>query len=71
MVILSIALHFFAAKVTTDKSKSPEKSRDLNMEFALADFFDDHDKWYILSSFGLFMGASPSSRLEKKQTINS
>ena len=71
MVILSIALHFFAAKVTTDKSKSPKKSRDLNMDFALADFFNDHDKWYILSSFGLFMGASPSSRLEKKQTINS
>ena len=41
------------------------------MEFALTDFFDDHDKWCILSSFGLFMGASPSSRLEKKQTINS
>ena len=57
IVIMGIALHFFTAKVTTDKSKSPEKSRDLNQECALADFFDDHDKWHILSSFGLFVGA--------------
>ena len=57
IVIMSIALYFFTRKATTDKSKSPEESRDLNKECALADFFDDHDKWHILSSFGLFVGA--------------
>ena len=54
IAIMGIALYFFTEKATTDKSKSPEKSRDLNEE---CDFFDDHDKWHILSSFGLFMGA--------------
>ena len=54
IAIMGIALYFFIKKATTDKSKSPEKSRDLNEE---CDFFDDHDKWHILSSFGLFVGA--------------
>ena len=57
VAIMIIALHFFIDEATTDKSKSPEKSRDLNKECAWANFFDDHDKWHILSSFGLFMGA--------------
>ena len=57
VAIMTIALHFFIDEATTDKSKSPEKSRDLNKECAWANFFDDHDKWHILSSFGLFMGA--------------
>ena len=57
MVIMGVALYFFRGKATTDKSESPEKSRDLNGECFSSDFFDDHDIWHILSSSGLFMGA--------------
>ena len=57
VVILIIALIFFLAKATTNKTESPEKSRDLNKECVSYDFFDDHDMWHILSSCGLFMGA--------------
>ena len=57
MVIMGVALYFFREKATTDKSESPEKSRDLNGECFSSDFFDDHDIWHILSSSGLFMGA--------------
>ena len=56
-VIMVVALYFFLEKPTTNKSKSPEKSRDLNGECFSSDFFDDHDIWHILSSSGLFMGA--------------
>ena len=56
-VIMGVALYFFREKPTTDKSESPEKSRDLNGECFSSDFFDDHDIWHILSSSGLFMGA--------------
>ena len=51
------ALWIFFAKETTDKSKSPEKSRDLNQECILLAFFDWHDVWHFCSSFGLFMAA--------------
>ena len=57
VVIMGVALYFFRGKPTTDKSESPEKSRDLNGECFSSDFFDDHDIWHILSSSGLFMGA--------------
>ena len=57
IAIMGIALYFFTEKATTNKSKSPEKSRDLNEECAWVNFFDDHDKWHILSSFGLLVGA--------------
>ena len=57
VVIMGVALYFFREKPTTDKSESPEKSRDLNGECFSSDFFDDHDIWHILSSSGLFMGA--------------
>ena len=59
-VILALngfALWIFFAKETTDKSKSPEKSRDLNQECIFLDFFDWHDVWHLCSSFGLFMAA--------------
>ena len=59
-VILALngsALWIFFAKETTDKSKSPEKSRDLNQECILLAFFDWHDVWHFCSSFGLFMAA--------------
>ena len=51
------ALWIFFAIETTDKSKSPEKSRDLNQECILLAFFDWHDVWHFCSSFGLFMAA--------------
>ena len=57
VVVIVVAVYFFREKATTDKSKSPEKSRDLNRECFSSDFFDDHDIWHILSSSGLFMGA--------------
>ena len=60
MVTLGIgiaALWFFLGNETTDKVKTPEKSRDLNKECYWLDFFDHHDIWHILSSFTLFMGA--------------
>ncbi|XP_022792821.1 uncharacterized protein LOC111331881 isoform X3 [Stylophora pistillata] len=51
------ALWIFFDRETTDKSKSPEKSRDLNQECIFLAFFDWHDVWHISSSFGLLMGA--------------
>ena len=57
MGIMGAAAYFFICKATTDKSESPEKSRDRNRECFSSDFFDDHDIWHILSSTGLFMGA--------------
>ena len=52
-----LALVIFFDKETTDKGKSPEKSRDLNRECVFLEFFDYYDIWHILSSFGLLMGA--------------
>ena len=57
LALNGIALWIFFAKETTDKSKSPEKSRDLNQECILLAFFDWHDVWHFCSSFGLFMAA--------------
>ena len=51
------AILFFHSKQTTDKVKTPEKSRDLNQECYWLDFFDSHDIWHILSSFALLMSA--------------
>ncbi len=52
------ALVFFYGMETTDKVKTPEKSRDLNRECIDGlNFFDYHDIWHILSSFTLLMGA--------------
>ena len=76
-ILNGFALTFFFAKETTDKSKSPEKSRDLNQECIFLAFFDWHDVWHIFSSFGLFMAAlmvihtsyeSPKLLREKSQT---
>ena len=77
LILNGFALWFFFAKETTDKSKSPEKSRDLNQECTFLAFFDWHDVWHIFSSFGLFMAAlmvihtsyeSPKLLREKSQT---
>lgn len=77
LTLNGLALRIFIAKETTDKSKSPEKSRDLNQECIFLAFFDWHDVWHIFSSFGLFMAAlmvihtsyeSPKLLREKSQT---
>ena len=77
LTLNGLALWIFLAKETTDKSKSPEKSRDLNQECIFLAFFDWHDMWHIFSSFGLFMAAlmvihtsyeSPKLLREKSQT---
>ena len=57
VIILAIALIFFISQPTTNKTLSPENSRDKNEECVILGFFDWHDLWHILSSFGLLMGA--------------
>lgn len=55
--VLVGAVSVFLALPTTDKTASPEDSRDLNKECKLFGFFDWHDLWHFLSSFALLMGA--------------
>ena len=58
MVILwCVAGWIFANKATTDKTLSPEKSRDYNQDCIILNFFDAHDLWHILSSHALLMSA--------------
>ncbi|XP_028398613.1 uncharacterized protein LOC114522181 [Dendronephthya gigantea] len=52
-----IALYYFLQKPVTDKVKSASKSRELNAECSLWEFFDDHDLWHIASSFALMLTA--------------
>ncbi|XP_068757237.1 uncharacterized protein [Montipora capricornis] len=54
---LTGAFGVFLGLPTTDKTASPEDSRDLNKECAILGFFDWHDLWHFLSSFALLMGA--------------
>ena len=59
-VVFMIILWFYAGdifyeKATTDKSLTPEKSRDHNQECKILNFFDAHDLWHILSSHALLM----------------
>jgi len=55
--VLAAALSVFQGLATTDKTASPEDSRDLNKECGIGGFFDWHDLWHFLSSLGLLMGA--------------
>ena len=58
MVILwFVAGWIFFKKATTDKTFTPEKSRDYNQECIILNFFDYHDLWHILSSHALLMSA--------------
>ena len=57
LIILVAALVVFKALPTTNKTSSPENSRDQNKECAILEFFDWHDLWHFLSSFALLMGA--------------
>ena len=58
-IIWVAAFSVFQLLPTTDKTTSPENSRDKNEECVILEFFDWHDLWHFLSSFALFMGAFP------------
>ena len=55
--VLAAAFVVFKGLPTTNKTASPEDSRDLNRECGILGFFDWHDLWHFLSSFALLMGA--------------
>ena len=57
VILWGFAGWIFAKKATTDKSLTPEKSRDYNQECIILNFFDAHDLWHILSSHALLMSA--------------
>ena len=56
VILWGFAVWIFQGKETTDKSLTPEKSRDYNQDCFL-DIFDYHDLWHILSSHALLMSA--------------
>ena len=70
-IILVAAVWVFSQLPTTDKTLSPENSRDQNKECVILGFFDWHDLWHFLSSFALLMGAFivmfMSSKAEQSQ----
>ena len=74
LIVLVAALVVFKALPTTNKTSSPENSRDQNKECAILGFFDWHDLWHILSSYALLMGAFVimfiSSKAEGANTPN-
>ena len=55
-LIISVAA-FVVFKPTTNKTSTPENSRDQNEECVILGFFDWHDLWHFLSSFAVLMGA--------------
>ena len=55
IVIWAAAVSAFTLLATTDKTLSPENSRDQNKECAILGFFDWHDLWHFLSSFAFLM----------------
>ena len=54
-IILATAVYVFHRLPTTDKTSSPENSRDKNEECVILGFFDSHDLWHFLSSLCLLM----------------
>ena len=56
-IILVAAIVVFLELPTTNKTSSPENSRDQNEECVIFGFFDWHDLWHFLSSYALLMGA--------------
>ena len=56
VIISSAAVRVFIWSPTTNKTLSPENSRDQNKECVILGFFDWHDLWHFLSSFALLMG---------------
>ena len=57
VAVMFTAVWVFQGYPTSDKSLKPPGSRNLNKDCVLLNFFDYHDIWHILSSFGLLMGA--------------
>ena len=57
LFLLVAAVLVFKSLPTTNKTSSPENSRDTNEECVILGFFDWHDLWHFLSSFVLLMGA--------------
>ena len=57
IAFLVSAFYVFKAFPTTDKANTPAESRNKNHECKWFGFFDYHDIWHFLSSFGLLMGA--------------
>ena len=57
VILWGFAGWIFLGKATTDKSLTPEKSRDYNQDCIILNFFDAHDLWHILSSHALLMSA--------------
>ena len=56
-IIWVAAVLVFKLRPTTNKTSSPENSRDQNKECVILGFFDWHDLWHFLSSFALLMSA--------------
>ena len=56
-ILWCVAGRIFFKKATTDKTFTPEKSRDYNQDCIILNFFDYHDLWHILSSHALLMSA--------------
>ena len=56
-IIWVAAVLVFILRPTTNKTSSPENSRDQNKECVILGFFDWHDLWHFLSSFALLMSA--------------
>ena len=79
-IILVAAVYVFTYLPATNKTSSPENSRDQNEECVILGFFDWHDLWHCFSSFALLMGAfamfissepeqtPPAEALGKKRT---
>ena len=56
-IISVAAVRVFILLPTTNKTLSPENSRDQNEECVIFGFFDWHGLWHFLSSLALLMGA--------------
>ena len=56
-LIIFVAAFCVFQWLPTDKTSSPENSRDKNEECVILGFFDWHDLWHFLSSLALLMGA--------------
>lgn len=54
IVILITALIYFEIPIS-DKYLTPEKSRELNHDCVLFNYWDYHDIWHIFSAMGLFL----------------
>ena len=56
-LIIFVAAFCVFQWLPTDKTSSPENSRDKNEECVILGFFDWHDLWHFLSSLALLMSA--------------